>query len=177
MIARLRPGVSTSAANDEANLIGAAVRPPRAANAPPLPGPRFGVQGVKERLVQPLRPALRVLLAAVVVVLLIVCANVANLLLARGTARQREIAVRVAVGASRGRIVRLVMTESLVLAAAGGVLGALVGAAGVALVKQLATIEAPGIFRLVFGATLLPRANEVGVDLARARRSRSAPRR
>jgi predicted permease len=150
---------------DEANHVGEAIRPPRAANAAPLAGARFGVQGVKERLVQPLRPALRVLLAAVVVVLLIVCANVANLMLARGTARQREIAVRVAVGASRGRIVRLVMAESLVLAAAGGVLGALVGAGGVTLVKQLATIEAPGIFRLVFGATLLPRANEVGVDL------------
>ena len=57
------------------------------------------------------------------------------------------------------------MTESMVLAGVGGVLGALIGAAGVMLVKRLATIDAPGIFRLVFGATLLPRANEVGVDL------------
>jgi putative ABC transport system permease protein len=165
MIARLRPGVSLNAAGDEANLIGPAIFPPRAANTAPLPGPRFGVQGVKERLVQPLRPALRVLLAAVVVVLLIVCANLANLLLARGTSRQREIAVRVAVGASRAQIARLVMIESLTLAAAGGLLGALIGAAGLTLVKRLATIDAPGIFRLVFGATLLPRANEVGVDL------------
>jgi predicted permease len=165
MIGRLSPGVSLSAGIEEANLLGGAIRPPRPANAPPLKVARFDVQGLKDRLVQPLRPALRVLLGAVVVVLLIVCANVANLLLARGTARQREIAVRAAVGASRWRIVRLVMTESLVLAIAGGVLGALLGAAGVTLVKQLATIEAPGIFRLVFGATLLPRANEVGVDL------------
>ena len=165
MIARLRPGVSMNAANDDANHVGAAIFFPRPGNAAALRGPRFGVQGVKERLVQPLRPALQVLLWAVVVVLLIVCANVANLLLARGTARQREIAVRAAVGASRWRIVQLVMTESLVLAIAGGVLGALLGAAGVTLVKRLATIDAPGIFRLVFGATLLPRANEVGVDL------------
>jgi putative ABC transport system permease protein len=165
MIGRLGPGVTLNAAIEEANLLGSAVRPPRAADAPPLKVARFDVQGLKDRLVQPLRPALRVLLAAVVVVLLIVCANVANLLLARGMARQREIAVRAAVGASRWRIVRLVMTESLVLAIAGGALGALLGAAGVTLVKQLATIEAPGIFRLVFGATLLPRANEVGIDL------------
>ena len=96
---------------------------------------------------------------------MIVCANVANLLFARGTARQRELAVRLAIGASRGRIVRQILTECLVLATAGGALGALLGAAGVALVKQLATVEAPGIFRLMFGSTILPRGHEVGVDL------------
>jgi len=164
-IARLAPGVSLEAAVDEANAMGNAIRPPWPADAPPLTGPRFEVQRLKDLAVQPLRPALRVLLATVVVVLLIVCANVANLMLARGTSRQREIAVRLAVGASRGRIMRQVMTESLVLAAAGGALGALIGAGGIALVKQLATVEAPGIFRLMFGATILPRAHEVGIDV------------
>ena len=57
------------------------------------------------------------------------------------------------------------LTECLVLAMAGGALGALLAAAGVSLVKHLATIEAPGIFRMMFGATILPRGNEVGVDL------------
>src|SRR5206468_1772923 len=117
------------------------------------------------RMVEELRPALRLLLAAVAIVLLIVCANVANLLLARGTARQREIALRFAVGASRGRIVRQVLTECLVLAMAGGVLGAFVGAAGVTLVKQLTSVDAPGIFRLGFGTSIVPRGNEIGVDL------------
>jgi predicted permease len=164
-IARLAPGVSLPAAIEEANRIGPAIRPPLPADAPALPMPRFDVQRLKDQAVRTLQPALRVLLAAVVVVLLIVCANVANLLLARGTARQREVAVRLALGASRGRIVSQVFIECLVLASIGGAIGAVIGAVGVELVKQLASVEAPGIFRLMFGSTILPRGQEVGVDL------------
>lgn len=165
MIGRLRPGVSRTAAAQEANVIGTAIRPPRPADAPPLTVPRFDVQHLKDQVLQDLGPALRVLLAAVVVVLTIVCLNVANLLLARGTVRQREMAVRVAIGASRGRVMRQVLAESLVLAIAGGVLGALFAAAGVWLVKALAAVDAPGIFRLSFGTSILPRADEIHVDL------------
>ena len=129
LIGRLRPGVSQQAALDEANVIGRAI-PPRSANAPAAGVPRFEVQGLKDEIVKEMRPALRILLAAAVVVLMIVCANVANLLLARGTARQREIAVRSAIGASRGRILRQVLTECLVLAMVGGALGALLAAGG-----------------------------------------------
>ena len=164
LIGRLRSEVSLPVATDEANVIGRAVRPPRPANAPPLQGPRFEVQSLKERMVEGLRPALRVLLAAVAVVLLIVCANVANLLLARGTGRQREMAVRFAIGASRGRVVRQALTECMVLAIAGGGLGALIAASGVTLVKALTSVDAPGIFRLGFGTSILPRGHEVGVD-------------
>jgi putative ABC transport system permease protein len=163
LFGRVRPGVSFAAALEEANVIGSAIVPPPA-NASALSVARFEVRSVKERLVEDLRPALRVLLAAVAVVLLIVCANIANLLLARGTTRQREIAVRVAIGASRSRIGRQILTECLVLAAAGGALGAVVGAAGVALVKSLTAVDAPGIFRLGFGTTILPRGHEIGVD-------------
>ena len=164
-IAMLAPGASLNAASDEANAIGGGMREPWPANAPRLTGPRFQLDRLKDLSVQQLRPAFRVLLAAVAVVLLIVCANVANLLLARGTARERELAVRVAIGASRSRVARQIMTECLVLAIAGGALGALVGAGGIALVKQVATVDAPGIFRLMFGSTILPRINEVRIDV------------
>ena len=153
-----------AAAEEEANVIGNALRPPRPATEPPLTKPRFALLSLHDEIVEPVRPALRVFLVAVAVVLLIVCANVANLLLARGASRSRELAVRLAVGAGRARLVRQIFTECLVLSAVGGALGAALGAAGVQLVKQLATIDAQGVFRLSFGGDLLPRINEVGVD-------------
>src|SRR5258708_26111713 len=157
MLGRLAPGVTAAGASDEANVVGKALISPRPANAPPLSGPRFAVETSKEHVVQELRPALRVLLASAAVLLMIVCANVASLVLARGSTRHREIAVRFALGASRQRITRLVLTECLVLAAIGRALGALVGAAGVSLVLALASVEAPGVFRQVFGDCVQPR--------------------
>ena len=164
VLGRIRDGVSHAAAEEEANAIGNAIRPPWPTTEPPLVQPRFRLTPLQDQVVEPVRPALRVFLVAVVVVLLIVCANVANLLLARGASRSRELAVRLAIGAGRARLVRQIFTECLVLAAIGGSLGALLGAAGVRLVKQLATIDAQGVFRLSFGGDLLPRINEVGVD-------------
>ena len=162
--ARLRDGVSLAAAEEEANVLGQAIRPPRPETEPPLTRPRFQLTPLHEEIVTTIRPALRVFLVAVAVVLLIVCANVANLLLARGASRSRELAVRLAIGAGRARLVRQILTECLVLALVGGALGAALGAAGVSLVKQLATIDAQGIFRLSFGGHLLPRIHEIGVD-------------
>ena len=163
-IARLVDGVSIDAATQEANTLGTAMRSAWPAGKMPPRGPRFEYQSLKERLVAPLRPALRVILAAVVVLLLIVCANAANLLLARGASRRREVAVRIAVGASRMQVFRQVLLECAVLAGAGGLLGAFIGASGVVMVRRLATVNAPGIFRLMFGVNILPRANEVSVD-------------
>lgn len=163
-LARLAPGASIDAATQEANAMGTAMRPPWPADKMPPSGPRFEYQLVKERIVAPVRPAMRVILAAVAILLLIVCANTANLMLARGASRRREIAVRLAVGATRAQVFRQVLVECVVLATVGGVFGGLLGAGGVVLVRQLATVEAPGIFRLMFGTNILPRANEIAVD-------------
>ena len=91
---------------------------------------RFEVRNVKDHTVRELRPALRVFFAAVAALLLIVCVNVANLMLARGAGRHREMAVRAAMGASRWRIVRGLLAEGLVLTALGGLVGARARRAG-----------------------------------------------
>ncbi len=168
VIARLRDGTSIQAAADDANAIGEGLRPKPTAGplSQPLPSGvrRFDVEAVKEQLVAPSRPALRVLTIAVGVLLLIVCANVANLLLARGTTREREIAVRLAIGASRGRVLRQLIAESFVLAAVGGVLGAALAIGGVALVRESGSAHAQGAFQIAFGGAMLPRLHEVVVD-------------
>ena len=70
-----------------------------------------------------------------------------------------------ALGASRGRLLRLIFAECVVLAGAGGILGAALAAAGLALIKRLMTIDSQGVFRIVFGESVLPRASEVGLDI------------
>ena len=106
---------------------------------------------LKERMVKDIKPSLFMLLAAVGFVLLIACVNVANLLLARATGRSREFAIRAALGATQGRVIRQLLTESLLLAVAGGGLGLLLASWG----TQAALKVLP---------EALPRANDVHVD-------------
>lgn len=157
--ARLADGVSLETASAEVNMLGLQLR-----GIEPEPGaePRFAVVRSVDELTAAVAPALRVLVVAVGVVLAIVCTNVANLLLVRGTRRQQEIAIRRSLGATRWRIARQVLTESLVLSVFAGLVAIAIAFAGVWLLK----LTAAGYVnpRLGLSPSVLPRLDEIAVD-------------
>ena len=157
--ARLTDGVSLEAASAEINAIGLGLR-----GIAPEPGakPRFELVRELDQVTERVVPALRVLVVAVAAVLLIVCTNVATLLLVRGTRRQQEIAIRRSLGATRGRIVRLVLAESLTLAAIAGAVGVGFALAAVQVLKSVAIVDLPR--RFFIGAAILPRAEEIALS-------------
>jgi predicted permease len=148
VIARLKPGVSIAQAQVEMGAISA-----RQAKENPAENTGWTVRIVplQSELVGDVKPALLVLLGAVALVFLIACANIANLLLARATSRAKEMSVRIALGAGRGRIVRQLLTESAALGLLGGVAGILIAYWGVHSLRSLLPAD-------------MPKANPIQVD-------------
>lgn len=147
VLARLAPGVTIEQA--QSRLPALALAGTR--QDPEEEGTRLSLVGLHEDMVGPVRPVLLVLTGAVILVLLIACANVASLLLSRASERSREIAIRLALGAGRGAIVRQLLTESVLLGALGGILGVLLAWWGL---QGLLGIAPPSA----------PRLQEVGLD-------------
>jgi len=141
-LSRLRGGFTLQQANEELKDLAARIDK---ANPNEFKGWNLFATYLQENMVERVRPALLILLGAVTLVLLIACANVANLLLTRGWQRHKEMALRAALGASRWRIARLLLTESVLLAVFGGVLGLALANWGVEVFRKLAPAGTPRI--------------------------------
>lgn len=152
IIGKLKPGVSAAQAQAEMNTLTARLRQQFPELYPPNGGLTFRIVPLLEQVVGDVRRTLILLLGAVGFVLLIACLNIANLQLSRAVARQKEIAVRTALGATRARIVRQLLTESALLAFAGGGLGIVVAFLALHWVRLL-------------GPQSVPRMNDIGIGL------------
>lgn len=160
-IGRLKPGVSLAQARADLESVGRALQEAYpSSNAQLLPR----LEGLQEQLVGDLRPSLLALMGAVALVLLIASINVANLLLARGTSRSRELTIRAALGAGRGRLVRQLLVESSLLSLVGGALGLLLAVWGVDLLAGVRPDSIPATATFSVDGQVLGYA--LGISLA-----------
>jgi len=150
-IGRVKPGLTLAQAQARLTAMAAQIRDDFPTDYPPQAQWTIEIQPLQETLVGKVRPMLLVLLGAVFLIVFIVSLNIANLLLARASGRQQEMAVRLAMGASSGRIVRQMLTESMLLSLTGGVAG-------------IATAVGTLGFTLRFVPSNVPRLNEVRID-------------
>jgi putative ABC transport system permease protein len=190
-LARVKRGVSVEQAVAEGQTVVQRIQSGRSGPMAQMEAPTLSLVPLQEEMVGESRPALMALLAAVGLVLLVAAANLANLLLARGATREREIALRAALGADRGRLIRQLLTESTLLALAGGAAGLIAAAWLVGVLPSLAPADIPRIddvaldgrvlgfalalslaTGLLFG--LAPAVQSVRVDLVRSLNEGSA---
>ncbi len=147
ILARLKPGVSVKQAQADIDVIAARIRKDKARD----PSFTISVVSLMDQVVGDIRTAMLIIFGAVASVLLIACTNVANLLLSRATARQREIAVRAALGAGRARVVRQLLTETVLLSLIGGIAGTGLSAVCILLARKMHPAN-------------IPRLDELGLD-------------
>jgi putative ABC transport system permease protein len=152
VIARLKEPSTAEQARSEMSSIAAAITD---ANPGVDPDLRLSISGLKDRLIAPVRTALLVLLGAVACVLLIACANVANLLLSQSASREREMAIRAALGARSGRLARQLFTESALLGVLGGAVGLLLAFWGVDSIASLDSGRLPRLAGVKIDGTVL----------------------
>jgi putative ABC transport system permease protein len=151
VVGRLKPDVSVAKAQGELDVLTARLKRDFPNDYPANEDWRASLSSLSERVTGNVRPALLILVGAVGLVLLIACVNVANLMLSRAAGRGREIAIRTALGSSRSRLIRQLLTESIVLSLLGGVLGLVIAIEGTSALSRLATLY-------------LPRARDIGIN-------------
>jgi putative ABC transport system permease protein len=169
VVARLRDDVSIEEAAAEADAIGRRLGGPPAGEPAQPQGLRYRVQSLQSQIAAPVAPALRLFMVAALLVMLIVTANVLTLLLSRSARHRHEAVIQRALGAGRGRIIRQVMAETVILGSAGAIIGLGISYASVELLKAMARVDVPELFQLAarqqFGSgSVFPRVDDLGID-------------